>query len=65
MSNICQTTIPNEELSSNNMINDPKRNTDYFAKTPHLKPTFQISKYTNDQQKFLTIFNFQLSRIAQ
>ena len=39
--------------------------TTYFTKTPFLKPTFQISKHTIEQQKFLTIFNFQHSQITK
>ena len=31
---ICQSTILDEELSTNNMIGNEKRNTDYFTKTP-------------------------------
>ena len=34
-------------------------------KTLYLKPTFQISKNTKEQQKFLTMFNFQHSQITQ
>ena len=48
---ICQSTILDEELSINNIIINEKRNTDYFAKTPYFKPTFQISNYTEEQQK--------------
>ena len=62
---ICQSTIPNEEFSINNIISNEKRNTDYFTKTPYFKPTFDITKYTKDQQKFLTRFNFQHSQITQ
>ena len=62
---ICQSSILNEELSINDLIIDPKRKTDYLTKTPYFKPTFLISKYTTEQQKFLTIFNFQLSQITQ
>ena len=62
---ICQSTILNDELSINNVISNEKRNTDYFTKTPHFKPTFDITNYTKDQQKFLTMFNFQLSQITQ
>ena len=62
---ICQSTILNEELSINNIISNEKRNTDYFTKTPYFKPTFDITKYTIDQQKFLTMFNFQHSQITQ
>ena len=58
---ICQPTILDEELSINNIISNEKRNTDYFRKTPYLKPTFKISHYTEQQQKFLTMFNFQHS----
>ena len=62
---ICQSTILNEELSINNIISNEKRNTDYFTKTPYFKPTFNITNYTEDQQKFLTMFNFQHSQITQ
>ena len=60
----CQSTIL-EELSINNIISNEKRNTDYFTKTPYFKPTFKISDYTKEQQKFLTMFNFQHSQIIQ
>ena len=60
----CQSTIL-EELSINNIISNEKRNTDYFTKTPYFKPTFKISDYTKEQQKFLTMFNFQHSQITQ
>ena len=62
---ICQSTILNEELSINNIISNENRNTDYFTKTPYFKPTFNISNYTEKQQKFLTMFNFQHSQITQ
>ena len=62
---ICQSTILNEEISINNIINNEKRNTDYFTKTPYFKPIFIITNYTEHQQKFLTMFNFQHSQITQ
>ena len=62
---ICQSTILDEESSINNIISNKKRNTDYFTKTPYFKPTFKISHYTEEQQKFLTMFNFQHSQITQ
>ena len=62
---ICQSTILNEKLSINHIISNEKRNTDYFTKTPYFKPTFNINTYTEDQQKFLTMFNFQHSQITQ
>ena len=62
---ICQSTILDEELSINNIISNEKRNTDYFTKTPYFKPTFKISQYTEEQQKFLTVLNFQHSQITQ
>ena len=62
---ICQSTTLNEELSINNIISNEKRNSDYFTKTPNFKPTFNITNYTEDQQKFLTMFNFQHSQITQ
>ena len=61
---ICQSTILDEELSINNIISN-KKNTDYFTKTPCFKPTFKISHYKNEKQKFLTKFNFQHSQITQ
>ena len=51
-------------MSINNILSNEKRKTDYFTKTSYFKP-FQISKYTKEQQKFLTMFNFQHSQIAQ
>ena len=62
---LCQPTILDEELSINNIISNKKRNTDYFTKTPYFKPTIKISHYTEEQQKFLTMFNFQHSQITQ
>ena len=37
----------------------------FFTKSSHFKPTFQISKYAKQQQKFLTIIIFQHSQITQ
>ena len=48
----CQSTILDEELSMNNIIRNEKRNTDYFTKTPYFEPTFNITKYSKEQQKF-------------
>ena len=62
---ICQSTILDEEFSINNIISKEKRNTDYFTKTPYFKPTFDITIYTEEQQKFLTMFNFHHSQITQ
>ena len=62
---ICQSTILDKELSIINVLSDEKRNTDYFTTTPYFKPTFQKSKYTEEQQKFLTMFNFQHPQITQ
>ena len=62
---ICQSTILDEELSINNIISNEKRNTDYFTKRPYFKPRFKKSHYTEEQQKFLTMFNFQHSQITQ
>ena len=63
---ICQSTFLDEELSINNIIgNQKKRNTDNFTKTPHFKPAFKISHYTEEQQKFLTMFNFQHFQVTQ
>ena len=62
---ICQSTILDEELSINNIISIENRNTDYFTKTPYFKPTFNITHYTKEQQKFLTMFNFEHSQITQ
>ena len=61
---ICQYTILDEELSINNIINNEKRNTDYFTKTQCFKPTFKTSHYTEEQQ-FLTMLNFQHSQLTQ
>ena len=55
---ICQSTILDEELSINNIISNENRNTDYFTKTHYFKPTFKISDYTGEQQKFLTMVSF-------
>ena len=65
LQDICQSTILDEEISINNIISNEKRNTDYFTKTPYFKPTFKISHYTEEQQKFLTMFNFEHSQITQ
>ena len=62
---ICQSTILDEELSINNIISNEERNTDYFTKTPYFKTTFKISHFTEQQQKFLTMFNFQNSQVTQ
>ena len=62
---ICQSTILDEELSINNIISNEKRNTDYFTKTPYFNPTFNITNYTKEQQKFLTMFNFEHSQTTQ
>ena len=45
---ICQSTVLDKELSINILLSNEKRNTDYFTKTPYFKPTFQISKYTEE-----------------
>ena len=63
--NILQSTILDEELSINNIISNEKRNTYHFTKTPYFKPTFKITHYTEEQQKFLTMFNFEHSQITQ
>ena len=62
---VCQSTILDEELSINDIINNEKRNTDYFTKTPYLKPTFNVTNYTKEKQKFLTMFNYEHSQITQ
>ena len=62
---ICQSTILDEELSINKIISNEKRNKDYFTKTPYFKPTFNITNYTKEQQKFLTMFNFEHSQNTQ
>ena len=41
-----------EKLSIIKILSNEKRNTDCFTKTPYFKPTFQISKYTTEQQNF-------------
>ena len=55
--------ILDENLSINNIISNEKRNKDYFKKTLYSKPIFEISNYTEEQQKLLTMFNFQHSQI--
>ena len=62
---MCQSTVLEEELSMNKIISNEKTNTEYFSKTPYFKRTFQISKHTEEQQKFLTMFNFKHSQITQ
>ena len=62
---ICQSTILDEELSINNIISNKKIITDYFTKTPYFKPTFKITDYTEEKQKFLIMFNFQHSQRTQ
>ena len=62
---ICQSIILDEELSINNIISNGKQNTDYFTETLYFKPTFQISKYTEEQQKILRMFNIQHSQITK
>ena len=47
---ICQSTILNKELSINNKLSNEKQNTNYFPNIPYFKPTFQISKYTEEHQ---------------
>ena len=59
---ICQSKFLDEELSINNILSNEKRITEYFPKTPYIKQTFQISKNAKEQQKFLTIFNFNTLR---
>ena len=49
----------------NNIVSNGKRNTHYFTKTPYFKPTFIITNYTKEQQKILTMFNFEHSQITQ
>ena len=61
----CQSTILDDELSINNILSNEKQNKDYFTNTPYFKATFQISKYTEEQQKFLTLISFQYSQITQ
>ena len=62
---ICQSTILDEELSINKIRSKEKRNTDYFTKTPDFQPIFNITNYTKEQQKFLTMFNFEHSQVTQ
>ena len=62
---ISQSTTLDEDLSINDIISNDKRNTDYFTKTPYFKPTFKISHYTEQRQKFLTMFIFQHSQLTQ
>ena len=62
---ICQSTILEEELSINNIISNEKKKHRLLHKTPYFKPTFNITNYTKEQQKFLTMFNFDYSQITQ
>ena len=62
---ICQSIILDEELSINKIISNGKQNTDYFTETIYFKPTFQISKYTEEQRKILRMFNIQHSQITK
>ena len=62
---IYQSIILDKELSINKILSTEKRNTDKFTKTVYSKPTFEISKYTEEQQKSLTMFIFQHSQIIQ
>ena len=62
---ICQSTILDEGSSINDIISNEKRNADYFTIRPYFKPTFKISHYTEQQQKILTMFNFQHSQLTQ
>ena len=62
---ICQSAILVEELSIINIMSNEKRNTEYFTKIPHFKPTLKISHYTEQTQKFLTLFIFQNSQLTQ
>ena len=62
---ICHSSILDEELSINNIISNEKRNTDYFTKTLFFKTMFNKTIYTEEQQKFLALFNFQHSQITR
>ena len=62
---ICQPRILNEKLSVNTIIGDSEQKTDNFTKTPYFKLKFQVSKYTAEEQKFLTTFNSQHSQTTQ
>ena len=59
---ICQSTILDEELSIKIIINNEKRNTDDFTKTPCCKPTFNITNYTEEQEKFLRCLIFNIHK---
>ena len=59
---LCQSINLNEELSFKLIKNGfESKNTYNFTKIPYFKPKFQM----NEQQKFLTIFNFRNSQINQ
>ena len=62
---ICQSSFLNQKLTNSIFRIDSKENTDYFTKTLNSKPTYGISKYTQEQQKLLTMFNFQQSQFNQ
>ena len=61
----CQSTILIEEFCLNDIKNNSQRNADYFRKTHFFEATFQISKYTNEQQKFLILFSLQHSQLNE
>ena len=48
---ICHSKILNEELYINNITKDSKK-TPIFSQNSCFKPTFQISKYTNEQNYY-------------
>ena len=52
-------------MSITNILGNEKGSRIYFTQNPYFKPRFQISKYTEEQQKFFTMFNFQHSQITQ
>ena len=62
---ICHSTIFDEDLSINNLITNEERNIDYFTKLPYFEPKSNKTNYTEEQQKFLTSFNFQHSQITK
>ena len=62
---ICQSNILDAELSSNNIIKNPKLIIIIFRKTPEIKTAMQNGKYLTKQQQLLTMFSSQHSQINQ
>ena len=57
--------IEKENLTDKINLSGPQTNDSKYTISQVFKPTFNISNYTETQQKFLTMFNFQHSQITQ